>query len=204
MLRVPGCMQGYAVICDVSAHGTEFEVGCVDETLRAHCCCCCFDWPRDGMKARRSSRACVAPQPRLAAGPDARDMRSSTRRIQYRCLVRTTANMIVTRSALRYGSARLRTRGASYACYSSLSSSLKISSVPAPHSGSITVVSLNRPAARNALSRQLLGELSDVIEGLHREGGKGTTRALVISSESDASFCAGADLKERLTMSSEE
>lgn len=79
-----------------------------------------------------------------------------------------------------------------------------MSSVPAPHSGSITVVSLNRPAARNALSRQLLGELSDVVEGLHREGGKGSTRALIVASESDAAFCAGADLKERLTMTPEE
>lgn len=111
---------------------------------------------------------------------------------------------MLSRSILRHGNAGLRIRGPSCACYSSLSSSLKISSVPAPHSGSITVVSLNRPAARNALSRQLLGELSDVIEGLHREGGKGSTRALILSSESDASFCAGADLKERLTMSSEE
>ncbi len=92
----------------------------------------------------------------------------------------------------------------SYACYSALSSSVKITSIPAPHSGSITVLSLNRPQARNALSRQLLGELSDVVEGLHREGGKGTTRALILASEVDNAFCAGADLKERVGMSQEE
>jgi methylglutaconyl-CoA hydratase len=91
-----------------------------------------------------------------------------------------------------------------YACYSALSSSVKITSIPAPHSGSITVLSLNRPQARNALSRQLLGELSDVVEGLHREGGKGTTRALILASEVDNAFCAGADLKERVGMSQEE
>jgi methylglutaconyl-CoA hydratase len=49
--------------------------------------------------------------------------------------------------------------------------------------------------ARNALSTQLLSELSGVVEGLHREGGKGSTRALILASETDNSFCAGADLK---------
>ena len=65
-------------------------------------------------------------------------------------------------------------------------------------------MSLNRPRVRNALSKQLLGELHDVVEGLHREGGKGTTRALIIASEVDNAFCAGADLKERVGMSKEE
>ncbi len=88
--------------------------------------------------------------------------------------------------------------------YSALASSIKISSVPAPHSGSITVLSLNRPAARNALSTQLLSELSGVVEGLHRKSGKGTTRALILASESDDAFCAGADLKERKSMSKDE
>ncbi|KAK3671443.1 hypothetical protein LTR78_008721 [Recurvomyces mirabilis] len=86
----------------------------------------------------------------------------------------------------------------------SLSSTIKISSVPAPHTGSIAVLSLNRPKARNALSRQLLSELSGVIEGLHAEGGKGSTRALILASESDDAFCAGADLKERLTFTPED
>lgn len=89
-------------------------------------------------------------------------------------------------------------------CYSALSSSIKISSVPAPHAGSITVISLNRPQARNALSTQLLSELSGVVEGLHREGGQGSTRALILASEADQAFCAGADLKERAGMSQDE
>lgn len=114
---------------------------------------------------------------------------------------------VMLRSALRlpsrYGVTGQWMKG-SYACYSTLGSSMKITSIPAPHSGSITVVSLNRPQARNALSKQLLGELSDVVEGLHREGGKGTTRALILASEVDNAFCAGADLKERVGMSKEE
>jgi len=87
---------------------------------------------------------------------------------------------------------------------SALRSALKISSIPAPHAGTITVLSLDRPKARNAISQQLLSELSGVVEGLHEEGGKGSTRALILASESDNAFCAGADLKERLGMSPEE
>lgn len=87
---------------------------------------------------------------------------------------------------------------------SSLGAALKISSIPAPHAGTITVLSLDRPKARNAISTQLLGELNGVVEGLHKEGGNGSTRALILASESDDAFCAGADLKERLTMSPEE
>lgn len=96
------------------------------------------------------------------------------------------------------------TRKTSHAQYSSLQSAVKLSSIPAPHSGSITVVSLNRPQARNAISKQLLSELSGVVDGLQREGGKGSTRALILASETDNSFCAGADLKERVSMSPEE
>lgn len=87
---------------------------------------------------------------------------------------------------------------------SALRSALKISSIPAPHSGTITVLSLDRPSARNAISTKLLSELNGVVEGLHAEGGKGSTRALILASECDSAFCAGADLKERLGMSPEE
>ncbi|GAB1737225.1 hypothetical protein NU219Hw_g1156t1 [Hortaea werneckii] len=95
----------------------------------------------------------------------------------------------------RYGGVRAAT---------SSSSALKISSIPAPHAGSISVLSLNRPSARNAISKQLLSELNGVVEGLHAEGVKGSTRALILASESDHAFCAGADLKERLDMSQDE
>lgn len=86
----------------------------------------------------------------------------------------------------------------------SLSSPIKLSSIPAPHAGEITVLSLNRPKARNAISRQLLSELKNVVEQLHREGAATSTRALILASESDDAFCAGADLKERLEFSEEE
>lgn len=90
-------------------------------------------------------------------------------------------------------------------CYSTAQEpTIKSNSIPAPHSGSIRVLSLNRPSARNAISRQLLAELSKHVEEVAAEGESGGTRALVLASESDASFCAGADLKERATFTPEE
>nr|OQO29091.1 hypothetical protein B0A51_03426 [Rachicladosporium sp. CCFEE 5018] len=85
-----------------------------------------------------------------------------------------------------------------------LGSAIKISSIPAPQTGNIVVLSLNRLRSRNAISTQLLSELNDVVENLHSEGTKSATRALILASESDDAFCAGADLKERRTMSTDE
>lgn len=81
---------------------------------------------------------------------------------------------------------------------------INITNVPAPHSGSIRILSLNRPAARNAISRQLLAELHHQVNSIHSEGEKGSTRALILASDVDTSFCAGADLKERATFTQEE
>lgn len=94
-----------------------------------------------------------------------------------------------------------------FAYYSTAASTLKVTAVPAPHSGSIRIISLNRPSARNAISRQLLSDLRHEIEIINDEnanGKSGTTRAVILASESDACFCAGADLKERLTFTPEE
>jgi methylglutaconyl-CoA hydratase len=81
---------------------------------------------------------------------------------------------------------------------------INVTSVPAPHCGSIRILSLNRPAARNAISRQLLAELSYQINSIHNEGESGSTRALILASDVDSSFCAGADLKERAGFTPEE
>ncbi|KAH7085456.1 ClpP/crotonase-like domain-containing protein [Paraphoma chrysanthemicola] len=81
---------------------------------------------------------------------------------------------------------------------------INVTNVPAPHSGSIRILSLNRPAARNAISRQLLAELSHHVNSIHNEGDKGSTRALILASDVDSSFCAGADLKERATFTQED
>jgi len=87
---------------------------------------------------------------------------------------------------------------------------------PAPNVGVIKILSLNRPQARNAISRKLLEELGAEVERIHAEDthtGAGAdaaaarqaqTRVLIIASELDSCFCAGADLKERRTMSDSE
>ncbi|KAK3388513.1 ClpP/crotonase-like domain-containing protein [Sordaria brevicollis] len=102
---------------------------------------------------------------------------------------------------------------------------IRVTNLPAPGSGHIRILELNRPAARNAISRALLNSLRDEIDAVHaqydaatgeekplqkRFGGaagedqKGHTRALIISSAVDTSFCAGADLKERKGFTQEE
>lgn len=82
--------------------------------------------------------------------------------------------------------------------------------LPAPHSGHIRVLQLNRPASANAISYGLLSALRKEIQAIQsqysqftgaempwtEDGIKGPTRALIISSSVDSCFSAGADLKE--------
>ncbi|KAE8351719.1 ClpP/crotonase-like domain-containing protein [Aspergillus coremiiformis] len=81
---------------------------------------------------------------------------------------------------------------------------IKTQQVPAPGSGNIRVLLLNRPKARNAISKGLLDDLAKHVRSISAEGGTGPTRALVIGSNADSAFCAGADLKERVNMTKEE
>ncbi|CVK87998.1 methylglutaconyl-CoA hydratase [Fusarium proliferatum] len=106
--------------------------------------------------------------------------------------------------------------------YSSASEPLiRVTNLPAPNTGHIRILELNRPSARNAISRALLANLRAEIDALHSQYGpngeelplqkrfggaagvdeKGPTRAVVLASAVDTSFCAGADLKERKGMS---
>lgn len=75
---------------------------------------------------------------------------------------------------------------------------------PAPHSGNIRVLLLDRPQTRNALSKRLVTDLRRHIQHIKDENGVGGTRALIIASGNDNAFCAGADLKERKGMTQEE
>jgi enoyl-CoA hydratase/carnithine racemase len=63
----------------------------------------------------------------------------------------------------------------------------------------IWVLRLNRPAAHNALSRELLAKLRAALV----EATKARARVLILSS-SGPSFCSGADLKERRGLNDEE
>ena len=60
--------------------------------------------------------------------------------------------------------------------------------------GAVTWITLNRPDARNALSRALNLELAELAPELERDR---EVRAIVIIGAGDKAFCAGADLKER-------
>ncbi|KAJ7781032.1 ClpP/crotonase-like domain-containing protein [Mycena metata] len=62
----------------------------------------------------------------------------------------------------------------------------------------ITCLSLNRPEAKNAISLTLLKELQDSLETVRTDR---SVRALILRSTTPGSFCAGADLVERRTMS---
>jgi enoyl-CoA hydratase/carnithine racemase len=69
------------------------------------------------------------------------------------------------------------------------------------HESGISVVTLNRPAARNALSRGLVAELASRVADLALDD---DLRAAILTGSGDRAFCAGADLIERQTMSAEE
>ncbi|EFJ52284.1 hypothetical protein VOLCADRAFT_32282, partial [Volvox carteri f. nagariensis] len=68
------------------------------------------------------------------------------------------------------------------------------------HEG-VSIISLSRPAARNAIGRQLLRELAEALDTVRQER---TTRCVLVRSVVPGVFCAGADLKERATMSQSE
>lgn len=64
----------------------------------------------------------------------------------------------------------------------------------------IATIALNRPEARNALSRALVAELRTELERLSGDDG---LRAVVLTGVGERAFCAGADLVERRTMSAD-
>jgi methylglutaconyl-CoA hydratase len=63
--------------------------------------------------------------------------------------------------------------------------------------GSTATLILNRPDKRNALSRQLLGEIRQALEDLHQQR---SVRTVIITGAGQA-FCAGMDLGEMLATS---
>lgn len=65
----------------------------------------------------------------------------------------------------------------------------------------IFLLGLDRPAAKNALGRQLMGEFRQALAGLRVDP---SVRVVVLHSLVPGVFCAGADLKERAEMSQAE
>jgi enoyl-CoA hydratase len=63
---------------------------------------------------------------------------------------------------------------------------------PAPH---VMIVTMNRPAAMNAMNTTMMEELRDCFAQFYIE--PDAARCLVLTGAGDKAFCAGADLKER-------
>lgn len=66
------------------------------------------------------------------------------------------------------------------------------------HGEHVDVVTLTRPAARNALNTQMGHDLVAVFEAYQID--TGAARCIVLTGEGDKAFCAGGDLKERKGM----
>lgn len=64
--------------------------------------------------------------------------------------------------------------------------------------GSIGLITLSRPEAANAMSVQLLHELSATLDQIN---GDPAVRVVLLKGAGEKAFCAGADLKERKGMS---
>jgi enoyl-CoA hydratase/carnithine racemase len=60
----------------------------------------------------------------------------------------------------------------------------------------VATITLDSPANRNALSRQLVGDLHAALDGAEAAVAAGDARSIVLTHTPPA-FCAGADLKER-------
>jgi enoyl-CoA hydratase/carnithine racemase len=76
-----------------------------------------------------------------------------------------------------------------------------MTSVVVARRGHAVVVTLDRPDRRNALDRATVAELGSVGQELTADP---SVRAVVLTGSGDRAFCAGADLKERETMSLDE
>lgn len=65
----------------------------------------------------------------------------------------------------------------------------------------IVHLSLDRTAAYNALSKNMLSELETTLSALHDDD---SVKVMIVKSSVGKVFCAGADLKERATMNNEQ
>ena len=69
---------------------------------------------------------------------------------------------------------------------------------PVPRGGAtIAIMRMARPAARNALGKNMLQQMRDAIEEVPMDP---EIRAVILTSDVERVFCAGADLKERRDM----
>lgn len=67
--------------------------------------------------------------------------------------------------------------------------------------GDILIISLNRPEQLNSLNLEIVGNLRKAFEDIRWDD---SIKVVILSGNSEKSFCAGLDLKERLRMSEDE
>ena len=65
----------------------------------------------------------------------------------------------------------------------------------------IAILTLNRPEVANALSNQMLQDIEAIVKELKHDK---EVRVVILTGAGEKAFCAGADLKERKTMSEHE
>jgi methylglutaconyl-CoA hydratase len=75
---------------------------------------------------------------------------------------------------------------------------VKIKTMTYDLSGNVATLTLNRPQARNAISRQVLDDFETLLAAVDAAS---EARTVIITGAGDKAFCAGADLKERAGMS---
>ena len=76
--------------------------------------------------------------------------------------------------------------------------------MPVERRGQVAFVTMNRPEAANALSKALVAALEGAFAELAGGLKRGDDLRAVVLTGTGKAFCAGADLKERLTMSLEQ
>uniref|UniRef100_M4DX33 Uncharacterized protein n=1 Tax=Brassica campestris TaxID=3711 RepID=M4DX33_BRACM len=81
-----------------------------------------------------------------------------------------------------------------------LPESVKLNRLSGSDSG-IVEVNLDRPVAKNSINKEMLKGLQNTFETIHQDS---SARVVMITSLVPGVFCAGADLKERRTMSPSE
>lgn len=82
-----------------------------------------------------------------------------------------------------------------------MNETLKTSVSVEKRSDGITIVTLSRPDAANALSTQMLNDLNDILFDLKNDV---DVRVVILTGAGEKAFCAGADLKERRGMTDNE
>ncbi|HDL90603.1 MAG TPA: enoyl-CoA hydratase, partial [Thermodesulforhabdus norvegica] len=65
----------------------------------------------------------------------------------------------------------------------------------------VVILTLNRPEVMNALNFAMLRELKEKVEKLHFDS---SVRVVIITGAGEKAFCAGADLKERATLTEDQ